>query len=179
MLRRGDQVVVEFLDDMPPGPRTTVVADLAATRLLPAQSAFSLPATAVLEKSRADPSRRTFAILLHHDDAVDVVGIGVLQPNGADAATWPEQTPHVLLRGFSVDARWQQRGIGTRATHEAVLLARRKFSQGLAVVLTVHVDNLAGQRAYERAGFTPTGGRVTGRAGQELVMARWLDGSST
>lgn len=164
---------------MPTGRRAKVLADLAATSILPDQSAFSLPATAVLEKSRADPSRRTFAILLHHDDGMDVVGIGVLQPCGADAAAWPEQTPHVLLRGFSVDARWQGRGIGTRATREAVMLARRKFPEARAVVLTVHVDNLAGQRAYEGSGFTPTGRQIPGRAGQELVMARWLGGSPT
>lgn len=172
-----EHVVLALLDDMPVGQRAKVVADLEATSILPGQSAFSLPPTAVLEKSRTDPSRRTFAILLHHDDGMDAVGIGVLQPCGAGAAAWPEQTPHVLLRGFSVDARWQGRGIGTRATNEAVMLARREFPEAQAIVLTVHVDNLAGQRAYERTGFRPTGRQVSGRAGQELVMARWLDGS--
>lgn len=84
------------------------------------------------------------------------MGIGVLQPDGADHTAWPSRQPHVLLRGVSVDARYQAQGIGTAATGEAVALAQRAFPLVEAVVLTVHVDNVAGQRAYARVGFTPT-----------------------
>lgn len=133
-------------------------------------------ASAVLEKSAAEPSRRTFAIVWDSYGSSTVVGVGVLQPDAAEAKVWPSGEPHVVLRGFPVDARYQGKGIGTAATAEAVALAGRLFTTALAVVLTVHVDNIAGQRAYESNGFEYTGRCVLGRAGQERVMARWLNG---
>lgn len=95
----------------------------------------------------------------------------MLEPDAADLHVWPSRQPHVVLRGFLIDVRYQGQGIGTAATGEAVTLAQRTFPKATAVVLTVHVDNLAGQQAYERAGFTYTGRQVTGRAGQEYVMS--------
>ena len=171
---RPGGVRVQLLHDLRGVCRADVLRALARVEILPEQDGFSLPASAVLEKSRRDPSRQTFAILVDHQGATAVVGIGVLQPDGADATVWPTQEPHVVLRGFSVDRRWQGHGIGTAAAGEAVALAEQAFPAARAVVLTVHVDNLAGQRAYERAGFTFTGRRVSGRAGEELVMARCL-----
>lgn len=167
-------VSVEFLDELTHDTLQDVLASLARIDISPDQRDFSLPALDVLEKSRQDTSRRTFAILLRRLHADDVVGIGVLQPNGADHNVWPSPRPHVLLRGFSVDARYQGQGIGTAATDEAVALAQRTFPMAATVVLTVHVRNVAGQRVYERAGFTYTGRRVSGRAGEERVMSRPL-----
>lgn len=87
---------------------------------------------------------------------------------------WPWGGHHVVLRGFSVDARVQGRGVGSAATSLSIRLARRLFPDAQALVLTVHVSNLAGMRVYERNGFERTGTQVTGRAGQEHVMARRL-----
>ena len=164
-------VSVEFLDEVSRDALPDVLNDLAGIEIHPDQRDFSLPASAVLENSRHDPSRRTFAILLQGLHTVEVVGIGVLQPNGADHKLWPLRQPHVLLRGFSVDARYQGQGIGAAATGEAVALAQRTFPMAVAVVLTVHVNNVAGQRAYERVGFAYTGRLVFGRAGEEYVMS--------
>jgi RimJ/RimL family protein N-acetyltransferase len=169
----GTQLVVrvKFLDELTKAAAADVLASLACLDISPDQRDFTLPASAVLEKSRHEPERRTFAIFLGELHAAKVVGIGVLQPDGADRDVWPSGQPHVVLRGFSVDAGYQGQGIGTSATGEAVALAQRAFPTAAAVVLTVHVDNVAGQRAYERAGFTYTGRRVLGRAGEEHVMS--------
>jgi RimJ/RimL family protein N-acetyltransferase len=165
-------VRLEFLDELVGG--SDVLDQLAHIDVSPEQRDFSLPASAVLEKSRHDASRKTFAILLEGSHGAGVVGIGVLQPDDADDDVWPSRQPHVVLRGFFIDARYQGQGIGTAATGAAVALVQRTFSTAVAVVLTVHVDNLAGQRAYERVGFTYTGRRVSGRAGEEYVMSRPL-----
>ena len=172
-------VSVEFLDELTDDEISDVLACLTRVEISPDQRDFSLPASSVLEKSRENPSRRTFAILLRTLDAAQVVGIGVLEPDGADRIAWPSGQPHVLLRGVSVDARYQRQGIGTAATREAVALAQRAFPLADAVVLTVHVHNEAGQRAYARVGFTYTGRRVSGRAGDEYVMSRPINASES
>lgn len=171
-------VSVELLDELGRDAARDVRAGLARVDISPDQRDFSRPASAVLENSRHDPSRRTFAIFLH-GVAVEVVGIGVLKLGDTDHDLWPSPQPYVVLRGFSVDARYQGRGIGTAATGEAVVLAQRTFPMAAAVVLTVHVNNVAGQRAYERAGFVYTGRRVLGRAGEEYVMCRSLQQSES
>lgn len=167
-------VTVRFLDELSKPAGADVLASLARIDISPDQRDFSMPASAVLEKSRLDPARRTFAIFLAGLRAPQVVGVGVLQPDGADCDAWPSRQPHVVLRGFSVDAGYQGQGIGTAATGKALDLAQRTFPMADAVVLTVHVNNVVGQRAYERAGFSYTGRRVSGRAGEEYVMSRPL-----
>ena len=157
-------VTVEFLDELAEEAVPDLLARLEHINISPEQRDFSLPASAVLEKSRHDSSRRTFAILLEGAEAADVVGIGVLQPGGADHIVWPSRRPHVLLRGFSVDARFQGQGIGTAAAREVTALAQRTFPTAAAMVLTVHIDNVAGQRAYEAlASPTPAAGWLVER----------------
>ncbi|MEX1077999.1 MAG: GNAT family protein [Homoserinimonas sp.] len=169
------EVSVKFLDELADDAIPEVLASLAFIEISPDQRDFSMPASAVLEKSRRDPSRRAFAIMIGSSDAAEVVGVGVLHPDGADRTVWPSGQPHVLLRGVSVDARHQGQGVGTAATGEAAALAQRAFPMSDAIVLTVHVDNVAGQRAYARVGFTYTGRTVSGRAGEEYVMSRPLN----
>lgn len=91
--------------------------------------------SAVLEKSSDDSSRQPFAVCVEGAEASDVVGVGVLQPEGADEHLWPSRRPHVLLRGFSVDAGFQGQGIGTDATRKVVALAQRRFPSAAALVL--------------------------------------------
>lgn len=162
--------MVKFLDELDQDALPEVLARLEQVSISDEQQDFSLPAATVLEASRQDPSRKVFAIFLRGPATADVVGLGVLQPGGADKDAWPSQQPHVLFRGFSIDVAFQGQGIGTAATRAVLALARQRFPQ-TAVVLQVHVDNVAGQRAYERAGFTPTGVQVVGRAGDEYVFA--------
>jgi RimJ/RimL family protein N-acetyltransferase len=168
-----------MLAELPPAERRAVEADLAGLGILPEQGGFSKSPAEVLAKSEGDPSRQTFAILVDEGyGGPTVVGVGVLQADTADAQVWPSQGPHVVLRGFSIDFRYQGRGIGAAAVSQAVALAECRFPGAEAVVLTVHVDNVAGQRAYERSGFWMAGRRVRGRAGAEHVMVRDLNGAA-
>jgi hypothetical protein len=58
---------------------------------------------------------------------------------------------------------------------ESVDQRSRRTSEAFAHLLTVHIDNVAGQRTYQRAGFGYTGLRVAGRTGEEYVLARPLN----
>ncbi|MHA6802620.1 GNAT family N-acetyltransferase [Salinifilum ghardaiensis] len=167
---RTDEVKTVLLDEVGPAQRPRLVDALGALQLAPEQERFCLPPDLVLRKGEDNPARHTFAILVEQRACAEavVVGIGALHPGAASPAVCRE--PHVLLRGFVVDARWQGRGVGTAATRAAVELARSRFPTAAALVLTVHIDNAAGQRAYGKCGFEPTGQRVHGRSGPELVM---------
>ena len=162
----GTRIV--FLRDLPDQDRLDVEKDLEALRVAPHQLDFSLPAPMVLDAGRKDPSRDTFAILAKLDRAEVTVGIGALQPipssSAADACT------EVLLRGFSLDPAWQCLGIGSRAARLAVDAAGVRFPRATSVSLGVHIDNLAGVRAYLRAGFAFTGETEEGRAGTLRIM---------
>lgn len=167
-------VTVVLLEDLGQDDARRLEAELRLVDITPDQSGFSMGAAAVLEKSAVDSTRRTFAVLVDDAGSARAVGIGVLQPDALDHETWPSQNSYVVLRGFSIGQREQGRGIGTTATRQAIALAKRLFPDATDLVLTVHIDNVARQRAYERCGFQRPGRQVEGRAGQEYVMHRSL-----
>jgi RimJ/RimL family protein N-acetyltransferase len=175
MRTSAGHVRIALLDELTADEAARYEAELAEIDILPEQDDFTLSPAAVLERSRQDPTRRTFAILLdrRRRAASAAVGIGVLHPQRADGAA-EASLPHVLLRGFSVDARWQARGIGSAAVALAVDLARRVSPEATSMYLNVHCDNEPGIRTYERNGFRMTRQVVMGRAGHEYVMARTL-----
>jgi RimJ/RimL family protein N-acetyltransferase len=152
-----------------------VWADLARLTVLPAQQRFVLTPQEVLDRTHADPTHRTFAICVDTETGQSVVGLGALHGDAATTEILPNHEPHVLLRGFAIDTRWQGRGIGTDAARQALVLAQECFPNVTLVVLTVHVDNIAGQRTYERIGFTYTDRLYAGRAGPEFVMEHRAD----
>lgn len=171
MATTDDFVRLQFLTDQPAEARRHLATQLSQLELAPEQTDFSYPAAKVLELGESDPTRDTFAIM-HTQAGVDVVvGIGVLHPNALDASAWPEGTPHVILRGFSIALAAQGKGIGTRASSLAIDAARVRYPEAEHFVLTVHERNVAGITAYLRAGLLDVGRSVTRRTGPERVMA--------
>ena len=79
--------------------------------------------------------------------------VGMLQvadnPSGDADTCW--------LYHFFVDAGRQGRGIGTAALRAALALIAREHPAAREVRLTVHPDNAAARRLYEREGFRVTG----------------------
>jgi GNAT superfamily N-acetyltransferase len=77
----------------------------------------------------------------------------------------------VGLRAFFVDARHQQRGIGTAALEALPSLVAVRFPTARAVVLTVNVSNPSALRTYLRTGFHDTGVLYHGgRLGPQRVL---------
>ncbi len=75
-----------------------------------------------------------------------------------------------ILVGIYVDPDYRGRRIAD-ALIESALEWIREQRLGRAV-LFVHADNVRARRAYERAGFLPTGVTSTGPIGPEIEMAR-------
>lgn len=156
-----------FLRELDGPARVSLEPRLAELTLGPGQERFSRPGADVLASGREDPSRDTFAVEVLADERWLPVGIGVLQPH--PPGTPQDQTAVVTFRGFSIDPHWQGRGVGTRATTLAARAARERFPAATTLRLTVHQDNVAGKKAYQRCGFSVVG-QVMGRAGWEDVM---------
>lgn len=84
---------------------------------------------------------------------------------------YTDQPKALLLRGYSVDPKLQGRGVGSGSLQALPDFIRNEFPAFEEVVLGVNVQNEPAKRLYERAGFTDTGRRVTGRNGEMIVMS--------
>jgi len=81
------------------------------------------------------------------------------------------ERPTLGLRSFFIDARWQGRGLGTRALAAVMRDLAQRHPAARDVVLTVNVRNTPALALYRRAGFRETGGLYHGgRSGPQHVM---------
>ena len=99
----------------------------------------------------------------------DIVGWVVLK-RGASAPDWVEAGA-VVVSGLRIDGRHQGRGIGSIALGEMALWIARYWPESSWLVLRVDDGNVAGIRAYEKAGWLERGERRMGRVGLERTMS--------
>ena len=93
----------------------------------------------------------------------------VLLKRGASAPDWvPDDA--AVVSGLRIDQREQGRGIGALALAELARWAGRHWPQAARLVLRVDEGNVAGIRAYEKAGWREVGERRVGRVGVERTM---------
>ena len=98
----------------------------------------------------------------------EIVG-WVLLKRGASAPDWvPDDA--AVVSGLRIDQREQGRGIGALALAELARWAGRHWPQATRFVLRVDEGNVAGIRAYEKAGWREVGERRIGRVGVERTM---------
>lgn len=76
----------------------------------------------------------------------------------------------LLLRGYSVNPKFQGRGIATGSIYALPEFIRKEYPQFDEIVLGVNARNLAAQRVYEKAGFEDTGRRLMRSKGEQIVM---------
>jgi RimJ/RimL family protein N-acetyltransferase len=115
-----------------------------------------------------------------HPMAIDAngaaIGVLTLQSGAATLAGWADDESVWLLRGFLIDRREQGKGLGTLAA-DAAVRAAAKLTAALGgdqtgVVLSVNVQNPAGQAAYRKAGFEDRGPYLGGDADPQRTMYR-------
>lgn len=99
----------------------------------------------------------------------DVVGWVVLK-RGAAAPDWVARDAAVVS-GLRVDLRHQGRGIGAAALAAMAAWVCQHWPACARLMLRVDDGNVAGIRAYEKAGWSETGERRTGRVGVERTMS--------
>jgi len=93
----------------------------------------------------------------------------VLLKRGASAPDWvPDDA--AVVSGLRIDQREQGRGIGALALPQLAGWAARRWPQAARLVLRVDEGNVAGIRAYEKAGWCEVGERRVGRVDVERTM---------
>jgi RimJ/RimL family protein N-acetyltransferase len=136
----------------------------------PDQERFAGRLADTLPAAEADPERTPVAIVA--DGAP--VGFFVLHRGPAAGVLAPEPRD-VLLRAFLVDARFQGRGIATRALAALPDFVAVHLPGIHRIVLSVNVRNPVAIRTYQRAGFADTGGLYHGGvSGPQHVFELWL-----
>ena len=113
-------------------------------------------------------------------DAAEVAGLAIraggeivgwlLLKRGGAAPDWVGADAAVVS-GLRVDQRQQGRGIGAAALDAMARWVARHWPQAARLQLRVDDGNLAGIRAYEKAGWREIGERRIGRVGVERTMA--------
>lgn len=180
---RAEGVELVVLDAVPAAERARLLEAALGLRLAPGQEAFVAPPARVVEAARSDPDRH---LVVARPPGGGPVALGVLHPGGAAPEVVAlldgiDGADVVLFRGFLVDVAWQGAGVGSRVVSllpgatAALARVRRRAAPYAALVLTVNDANVAGRRAYARAGLSDRGAYLGGSAGPQRVMARVLD----
>lgn len=77
----------------------------------------------------------------------------------------------LLLRGFSVNPKYQGRGIATGSIYALPEFMMENFPGFDEVILGVNARNKSAQRLFEKAGFKDTGRRYMRTSGEQIVMS--------
>lgn len=105
----------------------------------------------------------------------ELVGYYRIDPHSRSVAGRDFDVPALGLRAFFIDARWQDRGLGTLALTALLEDVMERHADARLLVLTVNVSNHSAVRLYQRAGFTQNGELYHGgRAGPQHLMLRAL-----
>jgi GNAT superfamily N-acetyltransferase len=152
-------------------------------RLAPGQTKYTGLPVATLPAADADPDRFPFAVVRTGVPLTDevaardaCVGFGIIERGGALTPLVDAPERAVLLRAYYVTPEWQGRGVGRTACAAPLL---DLLVVGLApataeIVLCVNEANHMAHRVYAGAGYVPTGRRIVGSEGPQLVMSRPL-----
>lgn len=112
-------------------------------------------------------------------DAAEVAGLAirsggeivgwVLLKRGKAAPAWAEADA-VVVGGLRIDRHRQGRGIGAAAVAALAPWVAKHWTQAARLMLRVDDGNVAGIRAYEKAGWREVGERRVGRVGVERTL---------
>lgn len=154
-------------------PVTPALAEgVRGLRVKPGQAAYVGDPAFNLANAQLDPLSEAMAVLV----GGDVIGFYRLDFAPNTVVGRPFDVPSIGLRAFTIDARWQGRGCGTRATLAICEDVRHRHPLRRLLLLAVHCRNHAGIATYRKAGFVGTGELLGGgRAGPQQLMLRSLE----
>ena len=119
----------------------------------------------IIERDAKNPLKH-FVIIKARDE---VAGFFELDESD-DRKKYSNNPRALLLRGYSVNPKFQGRGIATGSIYALPEFIRKEFPQFDEIVLGVNARNLPAQRVYEKAGFEDTGRRLMRSTGEQIVM---------
>ncbi|ANU14254.1 GNAT family N-acetyltransferase [Planococcus halocryophilus] len=120
----------------------------------------------IVEKDASDPLKHFIIIKARGEDA----GFFELDES-EDRKKYSDNPKALLLRGFSVNPKFQGRGIATGSIYALPEFMEEAFSNFDEVVLGVNARNIPAQRLYQKAGFEDTGRRIMRTKGEHYVMS--------
>lgn len=92
-----------------------------------------------------------------------------------DRKAYTNNPKALLLRGYSVNPKFQGRGIATGSIYALPEFVKKEFPQFNEVVLGVNAQNTPAQNMYKKAGFEDTGRRLMRSKGEQIVMCMRVD----
>jgi RimJ/RimL family protein N-acetyltransferase len=133
-----------------------------------AQIEFSGTIENAIAVCEADQAGHIVGLALSHGEQI----IGFMLVKQSSAA--PDWTPTgaAIISALRIDQTQQGRGLGTAALQALPDWVERNWTHISALVLSVDEENVAGIRAYQKAGFRDLGQRVPGRIGYVRYMFR-------
>lgn len=134
-----------------------------------AQLKFTGHPLELLERAATNSTYNPIIIL----EDQQVVGFFVLD-SGEDRFYYTENLNTILLRGYSVHANCQGRGIAKESMRLLPLFVQANFPQVKEVVLGVNEANKIAQTVYLKANFIDEGKRHIGRSGMQIAMSKAL-----
>lgn len=146
-------------------------SEVAIAYKLPSeQREFSRLPQEIIERDAKNPMKHLIIIKARGE----VAGFFELDES-KDRKKYTDNPKALLLRGFSVNPKFQGRGIATGSVFALPAFMKKEYSGFNEVVLGVNARNLPAQRVYEKAGFIDTGRRVMRTKGEQIVMSMNVD----
>ena len=134
------------------------------------QLQFSRMPQDIIDRDKENPLKH-FVIILAKNEAA-----GFLELDESDDRKKYSNNPNaLLLRGFSVNPKFQGRGIATGSIYALSDFIRSEFPAIDEVVLGVNAKNKPAKRLFEKAGFEDTGRRFMRTSGEQLVMCMRIE----
>jgi len=124
----------------------------------------------IIERDAKNPKKHLIVIKARDE----VAGFFELDESD-DRKSYSNNPKALLLRGYSVNPKYQGRGIATGSIYALPDFIRKEFPDFNEVVLGVNARNLAAQRVYQKAGFEDTGRRLMRPKGEQIVMCLRVD----
>ena len=92
-----------------------------------------------------------------------------------DRKKYSDNPKALLLRGYSVNPKFQGRGIATGSIYALPDFIRREYPSFNEVMVGVNARNIPAQRVFRKAGFEDTGRKVMRPKGEQIVMSMRIE----
>lgn len=124
----------------------------------------------IIDRDKENPLKHF--VIIHARDEV----AGFLELDESEDRKKYSNNPNaLLLRGFSVNPKFQGRGIATGSIYALQEFMRSEFQSFDEVVLGVNGRNKPAKRLFEKAGFEDTGRRFMRSSGEQIVMSMRIE----
>lgn len=124
----------------------------------------------IIDRDKENPLKHLVIVQVRGEAA------GFLELDESDDRKKYSNNPYaLLLRGFSVNPKYQGRGIATGSIYALQDFILREFPSFNEIVLGVNAKNAPAKKLFEKAGFEDTGRRFMRQSGEQIVMCMRIE----